>query len=175
MKLLPRPATMSGSPCADTNDGASGTTEADPHHAPPFAVLPTEATGVHPPSTAAIAIPPARTALQHLNDVLFDGFLAVRTGGDSRGASASCLYVADGRGGLEFPRDALPTKKSGSVRLVVISDTHGRHLSLGSRLPAGDVLVHCGDILMTSRFWSSGGRIEKVGGCDDWLNDSGHP
>jgi 3',5'-cyclic AMP phosphodiesterase CpdA len=31
------------------------------------------------------------------------------------------------------------------VRLVCISDTHDRHAALPHPLPAGDVLIHCGD------------------------------
>ncbi len=31
------------------------------------------------------------------------------------------------------------------VRLVVISDTHGYHDLLTPEMPAGDVLIHCGD------------------------------
>lgn len=31
------------------------------------------------------------------------------------------------------------------VRLVCISDTHGKHWDLRSRIPEGDILVHSGD------------------------------
>jgi hypothetical protein len=41
-------------------------------------------------------------------------------------------------------------KKRSFIRLVVISDTHQYHEFL--TLPKGDVLIHCGDILMTDRF-----------------------
>lgn len=44
--------------------------------------------------------------------------------------------------------EALPPKAPGTVRLIIISDTHERHHTV--TVPAGDVLVHCGDILMTS-------------------------
>ena len=40
---------------------------------------------------------------------------------------------------------ALPAVPFDSVRTVVISDTHGKHSLL--RLPPGDLLIHCGDIL----------------------------
>lgn len=32
------------------------------------------------------------------------------------------------------------------MKLVVISDTHGYHDHLTGKLPAGDVLIHCGDV-----------------------------
>lgn len=41
------------------------------------------------------------------------------------------------------PWQRLPEQPSGSLRLVIISDTHGAHDRL--QLPPGDVLLHCGD------------------------------
>ncbi len=40
----------------------------------------------------------------------------------------------------------LPTPTSLVMKIVCISDTHGKHTSIpSSSLPEGDVLVHCGD------------------------------
>ena len=39
------------------------------------------------------------------------------------------------------------------VRLVVISDTHGKHRSLG-KLPAADLLIHCGEFHLFTSFRS---------------------
>ena len=39
-----------------------------------------------------------------------------------------------------------PVKQAATVRLVLISDTHTHHRVLN--LPAGDVLIHCGDALV---------------------------
>ncbi|CAE7462078.1 Mpped1 [Symbiodinium necroappetens] len=47
------------------------------------------------------------------------------------------------------------------VRIIVVSDTHGLHETL--KMPAGDVLVHCGD--MADR-----GNVEHVRSCIRWLN-----
>ncbi|CAJ1347846.1 unnamed protein product [Effrenium voratum] len=44
---------------------------------------------------------------------------------------------------------AAPPKRPGFVRLVFISDTHLQHRDLD--LPGGDILVHCGDVLLESR------------------------
>ena len=41
--------------------------------------------------------------------------------------------------------DPLPDKAPNSVRCVILSDTHGRHDEI-PKLPAGDVLMHLGDV-----------------------------
>merc|ERR1712050_250870 len=48
------------------------------------------------------------------------------------------------------------------VRVVVISDTHNRHKALD--IPAGDVLVHCGD--MTNR-----GSAPELRDVNNWLDE----
>lgn len=68
-----------------------------------------------------------------------------------------CLYL-DASVGVHGPAaellcSSLPPPPHGTKRLVVVSDTHGKHRLL--RLPAGDVLVHCGDLL------SRGGYVGK--------------
>ena len=35
-------------------------------------------------------------------------------------------------------------KKQNATRFVSVSDTHGRHRSLQSHIPPGDVFIHCG-------------------------------
>ena len=52
-----------------------------------------------------------------------------------------------------------------SIRIVAISDTHGLHRHL--QIPAGDILVHAGDI--TGR-----GQIAHVVDFNDWLGDLPH-
>lgn len=51
------------------------------------------------------------------------------------------------------------------MKLVVISDTHGKHYSLRD-IPEGDVLIHCGD-------FSNVGEHEQVEDFVQWL--AGHP
>jgi Icc-related predicted phosphoesterase len=51
------------------------------------------------------------------------------------------------------------------VRIVAISDTHGRHRSL--EIPAGDVLVHAGDLSMR-------GEPEVLADLDDFLGSQPH-
>jgi Icc-related predicted phosphoesterase len=52
------------------------------------------------------------------------------------------------------------------MRIVAISDTHGRHREL--EVPAGDLLVHAGDF--TSR-----GGLGDVEEFDDWIGQFDHP
>ena len=64
----------------------------------------------------------------------------------------------------------LPVKKSGTMRLIVVSDTHERHTKLHS-FPAGDIFIHCGDILMTSRVLSVKAGIRKLYWFNEWMKD----
>ena len=49
-----------------------------------------------------------------------------------------------------------------TLKITVISDTHGEHEKLGSM--SGDVLVHCGDM-----FNMFSGRDDEVDSMDDWF------
>ena len=53
------------------------------------------------------------------------------------------------------------------MRIVQISDTHGRHHLL-KNLPDGDVLIHCGD-------FSDNGTEEEVLDFLNWFIDLPHP
>jgi len=66
------------------------------------------------------------------------------------------VFVADGRAGTS------PPKRDGVLRFVCISDTHGRHRDLTSRLPEGDVLLHAGDFTMA-------GGMQEVVDFGEWL------
>jgi Icc-related predicted phosphoesterase len=50
------------------------------------------------------------------------------------------------------------------MKVVMISDTHDRHLALNGFLPEGDVLVHAGDLTMD-------GTLSYVQKSLNWLND----
>lgn len=57
--------------------------------------------------------------------------------------------------------DALPAVKPGFVRIVAVSDTHGKHDLL--RLPRGDILVHSGDILSRNNsIFGNSGRADAL-------------
>jgi predicted phosphodiesterase len=64
--------------------------------------------------------------------------------------------------------DRIPPKGPGMKRIIVISDTHERHEKL-RKLPEGDVLVHCGDVLMVSKFFSQKLGLVKLHRFNEWL------
>eukprot|EP00435_Cladocopium_sp_Y103_P011871 s4648_g3.t1 len=67
------------------------------------------------------------------------------------------VFIADGRSGTSSP-----PKGPEHLRFVCLSDTHGQHRELSSRLPPGDVLLHGGD-------FSNDGSLEEVMDFAAWL------
>jgi Icc-related predicted phosphoesterase len=55
---------------------------------------------------------------------------------------------------------------AGTLRFVLISDTHGQHREL--HLPPGDVLVHAGDL-------TAHGELSDLEALDAWLAEQPHP
>ncbi len=53
------------------------------------------------------------------------------------------------------------------MKVVVISDTHGRHDQIGM-IPEGDVLIHCGDGLKY-------GDLEELVELNEWFGEQTHP
>merc|ERR1712070_687278 len=66
------------------------------------------------------------------------------------------VFVADSR------RGASPPKDENSLRFVCISDTHGHHHDLTTKLPQGDVLLHTGDFSMA-------GELDEVLDFGRWV------
>ena len=64
-------------------------------------------------------------------------------------------------------RSQLPHKAADCTRLVVLSDSHEKHRQLGT-LPAGDVLVHCGDVLWLSTLRTRQGTRKKYEDFNRW-------
>ena len=120
-------------------------------------------------------------------------FILGGTAGDGAGR---CLYIDDtaaaGDGGADgcivagtaaapggigtfTPTSDLPARPAaggGTVRVVVISDTHERHGVLAP-LPVGDLLLHCGDVCMASRLKSRAAAEATLRSLDafiaEWL------
>ena len=82
-----------------------------------------------------------------------------------------------GSGGINSSKDGNTSGgdgKNGSVRLVVISDTHGYEESLtprGTVLPKGDILLHLGDFAIDSSLKKKNKAIQKF---DEWLSRQPH-
>jgi len=55
----------------------------------------------------------------------------------------------------------------GAVRVVMISDTHGKHREI-RRIPAGDVLIHAGDI-------TASGELKQLRDFEKWMGTLPHP
>ena len=58
-------------------------------------------------------------------------------------------------------------KPRGTVRVVMISDTHERHRLLD--LPPGDVLVHSGDLMLFNSSYSKETSMRKLADFNEWL------
>jgi predicted phosphodiesterase len=66
--------------------------------------------------------------------------------------------------GLETTMTTTTTKKNKDVvRLVVLSDTHGKHDELTHLLPPGDLLLHCGD-------FANRGSLEDAKNFVQWVS-----
>jgi hypothetical protein len=63
----------------------------------------------------------------------------------------------------------VPLQEQDTIRLVIVSDTHQRHRTLGP-LPSGDIFIHAGDIFMTNRMLTTQRSIEKLHEFNDWLS-----
>jgi hypothetical protein len=79
--------------------------------------------------------------------------------GISRSETSPSQPMSGPATGLRQGRDPA----SAMVRLVVLSDTHGQHEQLTSQLPAGDILLHCGD-------FSDQGSIDDARSFVRWLS-----
>ena len=92
--------------------------------------------------------------------------------------ATGCKYVDYQTGDAE-QMTSPPPQPSGTVRIVIVSDTHLRHRDLPA-LPPCDVLVHCGDVLLQGgdeqpRAGSSGDATRRAILADvaEWLGKSG--
>ena len=65
-------------------------------------------------------------------------------------------------------------KNDGILRVVAISDTHCKQEFLHRRVPDGDVLVHCGDVLMSSVRFSDGENRRRAIAFNVWLGTLPH-
>ena len=109
--------------------------------------------------------------MSRLTDSVFDFFLYFRLGSSRPQDSPQVVFVE--RDWKDTKRlialDELPGLYSGDIRVCVISDTHDRHMVISNQIPECDLLIHAGDILMSSRFVSAQGRIQKYREFNDWL------
>jgi len=106
--------------------------------------------------------------MQGIQDIVVDGILRIVLS-DKGSHTDKCIY-------LQHPdyvyketlRSELPSCSAENSRIVVVSDTHDSHHKVGT-LPSCDLLVHCGDIMMTGKHFSHKNCVRKLSGFNDWL------
>lgn len=125
----------------------------DTHHAHHDSVT------IHPPSV-----------LGHVKDAFFRALNWAATGSGDEFTRTHCLYACEDT--LEATslhmRQSLPSVPAGFIRLVCVSDTHGLHRDVGT-LPACDLFVHAGDIMMKGRHFSPHLCQRFYADFNDWL------
>lgn len=73
--------------------------------------------------------------------------------------------------GTLIKRDNLPPIMNGYKRVIIISDTHDSHHHIGD-LPDADIFIHCGDILVTSTYFSNKHSLLAINNFNSWLGSS---
>mmetsp|Transcript_222 Transcript_222/g.517 ORF Transcript_222/g.517 Transcript_222/m.517 type:complete len:298 (-) Transcript_222:236-1129(-) len=112
-----------------------------------------------------------------VHDAAWTLFLSFRLGSvDEAGSRAGyLLHVTEAQPNNEWTsavlsQHELPPKEPGTIRLVLVSDTHERHKGLC--LPPCDAVLHSGDILASSR-WAPRVHAEDVlRDFGDWLRST---
>ena len=85
---------------------------------------------------------------------------------DSKGVGPA-LHVHKLELGVDLPSGEVPAP-DGYIRVVCISDTHGRHEKMTHAIPCGDVLIHAGDFTNT-------GRMKNTARFCEWFAAMPHP
>lgn len=107
--------------------------------------------------------------MQGIQDFVVDGIIRIVLSDSAGGVQDKCVY-------MEHPeynyvvknRSELPSCAKDNLRLVIVSDTHDCHHKLGI-LPSCDLLVHCGDIMMTGKHFSHNNCVRKLASFNEWL------
>lgn len=86
----------------------------------------------------------------------------------ARSTDPPCVFVQEqDTCVLYYDFSAIPPKRSGHARAVFVSDTHGRQATV--RVPQGDVLCHCGDIMMMGGKFSRSFCQAQYAAFDAWM------
>lgn len=134
-----------------------------------------------------IVLCPLFLIMSFVTDFAFNQFLSFRLG-RSAATPSQCVhipstFVDDENLGMKkkdrtVHYEALPICENviqGVTRVCVVSDTHERHSALHTLPNSCQVLIHAGDILMSSSFLSKGGAISKLHAFNDWLGQQAIP
>jgi len=99
--------------------------------------------------------------------VLFDLYVWYKLGSSGPEVPQVLFVRRPGADGELMALKDLPPPAAGTRRLVVVSDTHERHRQVV--LPEGDVLLHCGDILMSSSLAATSRGLGILEDFNLWL------
>lgn len=106
--------------------------------------------------------------LQLLVDAVVGGIISIVLA-DSAPKVNKCLYLQHPEYTyIETPVTSLPPCTDGKSRVVIISDTHDTHSRI-EILPDCDTLIHCGDVMMTSKYFSYAVSLRKLQDFNAWL------
>ena len=115
-----------------------------------------------------VDVNPALHHVQHVNTLM-----GIRLPSLSSNTSHRMGLSSSSSSSIASPNESTHTSKT-SLRLVVISDTHGYEESLtpnGKPLPEGDILLHLGDFAIDG---SVRKKREALRRFDDWLSTQNH-
>ena len=104
--------------------------------------------------------------MSFISDGIFDVFMYFRIGNTAAPLSVLKVSLSDGTSQKISHEDLEPVEE-GRVRVIAISDTHNRHECV--KVPPCDILVHTGDILMTSRFRSKASSLKHYQAFCAWI------
>ena len=107
------------------------------------------------------------SVMAFISDALFDVFMYFRIG--NRNAPQEVMVVSQSGDCKRTACSDLMPCPEGKLRICAISDTHNRHRCI--TVPKCDILIHTGDILMTSRFRSEDSYISHYHDFADWLSE----
>jgi predicted phosphodiesterase len=106
--------------------------------------------------------------IQHLVDAVVGGIIGLVLA-DSAPKIDKCLYLRHPEYVyIETPVASLPPCADGQSRILIVSDTHDTHVRIES-LPDCDTLIHCGDVMMTSKYFSHAVSLRKLQDFNVWL------
>lgn len=104
----------------------------------------------------------------NISDFAVSAFLHYRVGHGHRKRDFVTYYRFPDLQSRCIEGSELPECDPDHIRIVVVADTHNRHANLDF-LPPCDILVHCGDILMTGRMLSFDAQKQIMESFDEWM------
>lgn len=106
-----------------------------------------------------------------VGDFVASTFLGLRVGRHHENKDVFTYYKYPELQSYPVSVERLPPCAADDLRIVVLADTHTRHDCI-DHLPAADLLVHCGDIMMTGRLLSPSSQLHTLDSFDRWMGET---